>query len=273
MASGDSLHSAAERSHPKPVRLRINHSFQDLHPCQAKAYKTSREEIVETMDLNQKSNVLVADAEPLARRGLVSLLNDCPRLNVCAEAERSSVARELCARLRPAVLVMDPAQEDGFALIKDLPRLSVNTRVVVLTALEDATSVQRAFQLGARGYLTRRDPVAAVLSAVLGALEGERQIGPRAQRILLGELARGGVHVEQDELARLTHRERDVFRRIGSGQATRFIAEDLHMSVKTVETHRLRIKEKLGLRSGSELLQRAVLFGAGMTNSANGSPS
>ena len=87
-------------------------------------------------------------------------------------------------------------------------------------------------------------------------------MGPRAQRILLGELARGGVQMEQSELTRLTHRERDVFRRIGAGQATRLIAEELHMSVKTVETHRQRIKEKLGLSSGSELLRRAVLFGS-----------
>lgn len=214
------------------------------------------------MELSKKSSVLVADAEPLARRGLVNLLNENVSLKVCAEAECIGAARELCANLRPAVLIMDPAQQDGFTFIKDLPRWSAGTRVVVLTGLEDATSVQRAFQLGVCGYLTRRDPLVAVLATVLGAIAGERQIGPRAQRILLGELARGGMQMEQGELARLTHRERDVFRRIGAGQATRLIAEELHMSVKTVETHRQRIKEKLGLNSGTELLRRAVLFGS-----------
>lgn len=213
------------------------------------------------MEVALKSSVLVVDAEPLARRGLVSLLNECPLLEVCAEAECIGAARELCVRHKPAVLIMDPAQGDGFGLIKDLPRWSAGTRIVVLTALEDAASVQRVFQLGACSYLTRRDPVSAVLGAVLGAVAGERQIGPRAQRILLGELARGGMQMEQGELTRLTPRERDIFRRIGIGQATRMIAEELQMSVKTVETHRQRIKEKLGVTSGAELLRRAVLSG------------
>lgn len=213
------------------------------------------------MELSKKSSVLVADAEPLARRGLVNLLKESGKLEVCAEAECIGMARDLCVLHRPAVLVIDPAQDDGFALIKELRHGSEGTRVVVLTALEDAASMQRAFRMGALGYLSRRDPVAAVLSTILSVLVGERHLGPRAQRVLLGELARGSVQMEQDELARLSHRERDVFRKIGAGQPTRLIAEELHLSVKTVETHRQRIKEKLGLASGSELLRRAVLFG------------
>ncbi len=213
------------------------------------------------MELTQKSSVLVADAEPLARRGLVHLLTECGKLEVCAETDRIGAARDLCVLYRPAVLVMDPAHDDGFSLIKDLAQWSRGTRIVVLTALEDAASMQRAFQHGACSYLTRRDPLPAVLGAILAAVAGERQLGPRAQRVLLGELARGGVQMEHGEMARLTPRQRDVFRTIGAGQATRLIAEELHMSVKTVETHRQRIKEKLGLASGAELLRHAMLSG------------
>ncbi len=204
--------------------------------------------------------MLVVDAEPLARHGLVDVLQRQPDLQIGAEAGSIAEARDLSARLQPQVLVLDPAQEDGFAFIKELPRWSAQTRVVALTRLEDAESVQRAFQCGVHGYVTRRDPAAAVVSAVLGALKEERYLGPRAQRALLGELARGSVHVEENELTRLSHRERDVFSRIGAGHATRTIAEELHVSVKTVETHRQRIREKLGLASGSELIRRAVLF-------------
>ncbi len=212
------------------------------------------------METLRKCNVLAVDAEPLARLGLVHLINAHPSLRVCAEAESIAQARELCALHQPAVLVLDPAQEDGFALIRDLPRWSPQTRVVVLTGLEDAGSVQRAFLAGACGYVTRRDPVASLIEAILGALSGDRLLAPRAQRVLLGEMARGSLHVDQGELERLSPREVDVFRRIGAGHPTRGIAEELHMSVKTVETHRQRIKEKLGLANGAELQRRAVLF-------------
>ncbi len=211
------------------------------------------------MEIPRKCSVLAADAEPLARRGLVSLINEHAPWQVCAEAESMAQARELCALHRPDVLVLDPAQGDGFTLIRDLPRWSGQTRVVVLTRLADAVSVQRAFQAGACGFITRCDPVPALLSALEGALRGERYMGPRAQRTLLGELARGSVQMDQGELRRLSQRELDVFQRIGAGLATRVIAEDLHMSVKTVESHRQRIKEKLGLASGAELMHRAVL--------------
>lgn len=206
-----------------------------------------------------KFTVLAADSEPLSRQGMVAAINNHPQLRVCAEAASLGEVRDLCLAHQPDVLVLDPAQGDGFALIKDLPRWSPRVKTVVLTRLEDASSVQRAFQAGACGYVTRRDPAAELINAVLAALEGERLLGSRAQRILLGQIARGAVQMDQDELARLSQREIDVFRRIGSGQGTREIAEDLGMSVKTVETHRQRIKEKLGLTSGAELLRRAVL--------------
>lgn len=212
------------------------------------------------MEPNRKRSLLITDAEPLARRGLLHLLAEQSQWEVCAEAESIAEARELCGRYRPDVLVLDPAQSDGFALIKDLPRWSPRTRVVVLTGLEDPGSVQRAFQAGVWGYVTRRDPVATLLGAIAGALSGERFMSPRAQQVLLGELARGSVQMEQGELSRLSHREQDVFRLIGAGRATRAVAEELHMSVKTVETHRQRIRVKLGCASGAELLRRAVLF-------------
>lgn len=211
----------------------------------------------------RKSSVLLADAEPLARRGAVAALNEHRRLHVCAEADGPAQARDLCVRHRPRVLVLDPAQGDGWTLLKDLPRWSAGTRAVVLTALEDAGNVQRAFQAGALGYVSRLDAAPALVAAVLAALEAERHLGPRAERALLGGVARGVVQVGADALARLSQRERDIFRRIGEGKLTRVIAEELHVSMKTVETHRQHIREKLGLATGLELTRRAVLLHGG----------
>lgn len=211
----------------------------------------------------RKADVLVADPEPVARNGLIHLINSHPELRVCAEAETLPLTRELCSKHKPAVLVLDPAMSDGFTFIKDLPRWSRGTRVVVFTGLNDMLSVQRAFKAGACGYITRHDSVASLMAAIGGALVGERHLGPRVQRILLGDLARGSMQMDQGELSLLSHREMDVFRLLGSGRGTRGVAEELRVSVKTVETHRQRIKQKLGLVSGAELLRRAVLFGGG----------
>ncbi len=208
----------------------------------------------------QRTSVLVADAEPLARCGLVQLINGHPGLKVCAEAASISEARELCAQHRPEILVLDPAQGDGFALIKDLPRWSRSTRVIVLTSLEDTASVQRALQAGALGYVSRRDPVDSLIRAIIEALSGNRHIGPRPSRALFGDLACGSLLLEKDAFSCLSPREFDVFRRIGEGMKVQAIAEEFHLSKKTVETHRQRIREKLHLASGCELQRQAVLF-------------
>lgn len=208
----------------------------------------------------KKADVLIADAEPVARCGLVSLINSHPRLRVCAEAETLALARELCSKHKPAVLVLDPAMGDGFALIKDLPRWSRETRVVVFTGMNDALAVQRAFKVGACAFVTRRDPVSALMNAVVGALSGERHVGPHVEHLLLENLASGSVELHGHEMSALSNRELQVFRLLGSGLGTRAVATELGVSVKTVETHRQRMKEKLQVANGTELQRRAVLF-------------
>jgi DNA-binding NarL/FixJ family response regulator len=207
-----------------------------------------------------KFDVLVADAQPLARAGLVHAINSHPHLKVCAETGCGIMARDLCTRMSPAVLVLDPALGQGLAMVRDLTRFSAATRVVIVTGDADAMSVQRAFKSGACGYVTRLDPVPAVLTAIAGAAKGQRHIGPCAEQILLGSLACGGMECRGSEVSALSEREFQIFRLIGAGHGTRAMAEELRLSVKTVETHRQRIKEKLGLATGAELQRRAVLF-------------
>lgn len=216
----------------------------------------------------RKARVLVADAEPMARAGLVHHINASPLLEVCAETECGVLAREYCERLKPAVLVLDPTLGDGLALVREMPRWSSETRVVVFTGAADLVSVQRAFKAGAMGYVTRRDPATAVLGAIVGAVRGERHVGPRVEHVMLESLACGGMQCRDSELSVLSERELQIFRLIGSGRATRAMAEELHVSVKTVETHRQRIKEKLGLRNASELQHRAILLVGGPSAAA-----
>lgn len=207
-----------------------------------------------------KFTVVVADAEPVARLGLCCLINQQKYLRVCAEAESVRAARELCERHQPSILLLDAAMTDGFTLVKDLPRWSAKTRVVVFTGLAEPVAVQRALKAGAYGYVTRGDATAAVLAVIEAACEGRRQIGPQVQRLLLETMASGTVEMHANDVQMLSDRELEVFRRIGRGLGTREIADELKLSVKTVESHRQRIKVKLNLATGVELQRRAVLF-------------
>lgn len=203
--------------------------------------------------------MLVVDAEPVARFGLVQLINSQGRLRVCGEAENLREAGKLASRLKPDLVVLDPALGDGVHFIKELLRAQAGSKVVAFTGQEDALSVQRTIQAGVCGYVTRRDTIADVIAVIIAAVDGRRLFGPRTNDLLLGRIADGTVQVSGDEMSVLSPRERQVFQMLGAGKSTRVIASELGVSVKTVETHRQRIKEKLHLKDCAELNHRALL--------------
>ena len=216
------------------------------------------------MRTQRKASVLLVDAEPVMRCGLLHLVNSHAALHVCGEAGTLPAARAACERWKPDVVVLDVAMNggEGFALVKELPRWNPTVAVVAFTGLEDTASVQRALRAGVCGYVTRVDPVASLLGAIMGALVGERHVGPRVEHVLLETLALGSVRMGADELAGLSERERQVFRLIGSGLKAGAVAAELRLSVKTVETHQKHIREKLHLRDGTDLQRRATIFHA-----------
>jgi len=211
----------------------------------------------------RKADVLVADTEPISRLGVVQLIGAHPRLRVCGEAETQARTQELISQLQPRVLILDSDVGEVCTFIKDLARRSPPTRVVIVTRWRDSMSIQRALQAGARGYLARQDRPEAMIEAVLAALEDRRYLGPRTEGVLLENIACGGIEIRDEEeviVSSLSDRELQVFRLVGQGEGTRVAAERLGVSVKTVETHLDRIKRKLQLRDGKELIRRATLF-------------
>jgi DNA-binding NarL/FixJ family response regulator len=210
----------------------------------------------------QPAIVFIADAEPVARHGLATLLNAHAAFRVAAQADSVRALRALCARQRPALLVLDPAMDagEGFAFLRELPRWAPRARVVAFTSAEDAASVQRAFRLGVRGYVTRRDALENILAALAGALADERHVSPRIERVLLEHLARGTVELGAQLERTLSVRELQIYRLLGQGRAAREMAAALGLSVKTIESLQQRMKEKLGLKSGSALRQQAALY-------------
>lgn len=208
----------------------------------------------------RKYRVIVVDAEPVSRCGLVHLLHSHGRLRVVGEAEALPVARELCVQCSPELVVFDTALGDGVGFIHEVKRLSPQARVVVFTAQADALSVTRAFRAGAAGYVTRRDSVAALMAVVLGAVDGDPQLAPYVQRVLVDQLSSGGVEVSGRAESALSDRELQVFQFLGQGLKARGVAVELGVSIKTVETHVQRIKTKLGVSNGAELQRRAILL-------------
>lgn len=234
-------------------------------PCPAIPYtKGNTKEENEPMRNQTKASVLVVEAEPIMRGGLVQLINSHATLEVCGEADSLPAARAACERWRPAVVVLDVTLGggEGYALVRELPRWNANVAVVAFARLEDTASIQRALRAGVCGYVTRLDPAAALLTAITEALAGKRLLGPRAALALLETMATGRVQMADDDMTRLSEREQQVFRLIGGGMKTCAVAVELRLSVKTVETHRQHIKEKLGLTDGAALQRRAALFEA-----------
>lgn len=213
-----------------------------------------------TLENATRGRVLVIDPEPVSRCGLIHLLHSNVRLEVIGECDSLPLARELCCQLKPDVSIYDSSYGDGVGFVRELRKCNPNGQVVVLTRHPDALNLQRAFQAGACGYVTRRDTVDSLISTVLGALDGERRIGPLAERLLLDRLAVGGMELSAAPEASLSDREMQIFQLLGRGLGTREVAGELRVSVKTIETHRQRIKTKLGLSTGTELQRRAVLY-------------
>jgi DNA-binding NarL/FixJ family response regulator len=206
------------------------------------------------------SRVLIVVSEPITRFGLLQLIKDQKNLCACGDADCLTMAREWCEKEKPEVVIIDPAMGDGFGFIRDMRKWCPQTRLVVFTALEDALSVQRAFKAGVSAYVTRRDSLNALISAVEGAVRNERHMSPRVEHVMLTTLACGELELRGNVEADLSNREREVLRLLGHGQSTREIAIELHVSVKTVETHSLRIKEKLNLKGSAALRRHAALY-------------
>lgn len=207
-----------------------------------------------------KLSVLIVHHAPLLRFGLTTLIKSSRQFKVIGETGEAPVARRLFAEDSPDLVVLSLTLHhgDGISLMKDFRRMNPAARALVVTARNDLLSVQRAFKAGARGYVVTEDETAEVLHALERIMAGELYASGTVARGLLQMLARGLVETPRDGCGQLSDRELQVFRLIGSGLGTSRVAQELQLSVKTIETHRQRIKQKLGLANGTELTKRAA---------------
>jgi DNA-binding NarL/FixJ family response regulator len=202
--------------------------------------------------------VAIVDDHPLVREGLAARISAQPDMEVCGEAADIESALELIVTKRPSLAIVDIALRNGHGidLIKRIVAAGVNTRMLVVSAYEESLFAERALRAGALGYINKQELQGQVVEALRTVLRGERYLSAvMAQRLIAqaigSKVAHGGTET-------LTDRELQIFQLIGRGKSTREIAQELSISVHTIDSHREHIRAKLDLHSGTELIQRAV---------------
>lgn len=213
----------------------------------------------------KKSKVFVVDDHPIIRQGLALMINREPDLMVCGEAQDAHTAIQAVATAKPDIMIVDISLTgpDGLDLLKDIRMRYPELPVLILSMHDEGIYAERALRAGAQGYIMKQEATEKVLVALRRILTSEIYISERiANRMLQRYIGSRGTG-RPSSVADLTDRELEVFRLIGEGHSTRRIAEELHISVKTVESYQAHIKEKLSLRSARELVQHAIQWSVG----------
>jgi DNA-binding NarL/FixJ family response regulator len=207
-----------------------------------------------------KSKVFLVDDHPLVREWLTQLIEREEDLAVCGEAEDAQEALQKIEQTRPDIVVADISLKHthGLELVKDLQARLPALPVLVLSMHDESLYAERVLRAGAKGYITKQEATKRILQAVRQVLGGQIYISEKMASRMVHKMVLGRADNQKSPIERLTDRELEVFQLIGRGQATRRIAAELHLGIKTVESYRARIKEKLNLEDGTQLLQHAI---------------
>jgi DNA-binding NarL/FixJ family response regulator len=210
-----------------------------------------------------KTRILLVDDHSIVRRGLASLINSEPDLEVCGEAEDVQSAIDAVNRSRPQLVILDLSLKhgDGLDVLARLSEAHPEVLTLVLSMFDETVYAERALRAGARGYVRKLDVAETIVAAIRQVLAGQVYVSSTIAAAVLQHLSGGNKRSDaQAAVHRLTDRELQVLRSIGRGLSNHQIAEELFISVKTVEAHREHIKQKIGFANSSELLQYAIEF-------------
>ena len=205
-----------------------------------------------------KVKVLVVHRIGFVRAGVISLIGKSIQFVVCGETNEAPLARELFLRHKPQLVVVGLrlCGADGIQLIKEFRCLNPAAAILALSEHADPFSAQRAFRAGARAYLTI-DDAPELLRAFDKILTGHPHVAASVLPLILSNFAAGTKNSRHHDINNLSDRELEIFCFIGRGVSVSELATELHVSVKTIETHQMRMKEKLALHTAAELRQKA----------------
>jgi len=207
-----------------------------------------------------KHRIFVVDDHPLVREGLTNLINGQDDLMVCGEAEDSAQAIAGITKTQPDIALIDISlkNESGLELVKNLQKQSPPVALIVLSMHDEALYAERALRAGARGYVMKRETTKNVLTAIRRVLAGSVYVSERVVNSMARRFALSNKELATSPVDRLSDREMEIFRLLGQGCTTSQIADDLHLSVKTVQAYCTRAKEKFGVDSFGELIRLAI---------------
>ena len=210
---------------------------------------------------DKRARILLVDDHAVLRYGIAQLIDKQKDLIVCGEADSVSEAMAAIPVLKPDLLIVDISlkESNGLELIKNIHVLYPRLPQLVVSMHEETLYAELALRAGALGYLMKAEAIEKVLSAIHRVLSGKVYVSERMAAEMLQQ-HRDQPHVKLAPLKRLTDRERQVFQLIGEWKGTRQIADELCLSVKTIEYYRERIKAKLNLKTGSDLVRYATDF-------------
>jgi len=216
-----------------------------------------------TQKSDNPTRVVIVDDHPLVRERLIELIDREADMQVCGEAEDRHEALEIIAAQRPALAVIDLTLKSslGIELIKDLQIRHPEVKILVVSMQDELIHAERCIRAGARGYITKQEASRHVMTAIRQVLAGKVYLSETAtSQLLARSLGRPSGNNTEFSVINLADRELQVFELIGKGHSTRQIADLLILDMKTIETYRSRIKEKLALKDATELLQRAIAW-------------
>jgi DNA-binding NarL/FixJ family response regulator len=202
---------------------------------------------------------MLVDDHPLVRKGLAALISDDGKLEVCGQADSAESALGMIDDCKPHLIIVDVTLPgiNGVDLIKRIRSRDETVRILVASMHDESLFAERCLRAGANGYINKESATQDVLAAVTKVLDGEVYLSADMTSRML-KTAVGGKVGKRSSLETLSDRELEVFALIGKGMPTREIADRLHLSVKTIETHRDHVRQKLEISNSTELMRHAI---------------
>lgn len=220
---------------------------------------TAHPEPTETATLAPPSKVLLVEDHPKFREQLAQLISREAGLSICGQTDNIRDAMSLIRATKPDIAIVDITLQgsSGLELVKDARAQGVDLRLLVLSMHDEDLYAERVLRAGAQGYITKNKASSEVIKAIRTVLDGEVYVSNQVTARILGRIGQERSEPASKGLHHLSDRELEVFQMLGSGKTTPVIAQALNLGESTVQTYRIRIKEKLGLRSAAELYLKA----------------